>query len=328
MKRFAIGVIVLFAGIIVTGWAALSLGTPNIGIGSLWSEMVHGAERIQLIIWEVRLPRFVLAVLCGSGLAVAGLVLQSVLRNPLAGPEIIGVSSGAAAVIAAIVVFQLPIPFLLYPPSAFVGSLLAGSVVLWAIYRFNQPTMFVLVGAAISSLFQAVVLAMISVGAPTQTSLLFTYLLGSLANRGWNAVVLSMPWIVAGVTVVMMLSRQLNLLQMRDDIPQGLGMKVVRYRLILVGIAVLIVGAVVAICGPIGYVALLSPHIAKGWLTTKDMRMIVPLTALTGALLLSLSDLFARQALYPLELPVGAWTTVIGGPFLLWFLSSRGRGSY
>ncbi|WP_165423157.1 FecCD family ABC transporter permease [Ktedonosporobacter rubrisoli] len=151
---------------------------------------------------------------------------------------------------------------------------------------------------------------------PDQTNLIFVYLLGSLANRTWAAIWLVLPWLFVGEVLALLSARTLNVLQLGDEVAENLGLKVVRVRLLFLVLGIALVAAVVAVCGPIAYIALLAPHLARRMLNTDDARLVLPLAAFLGAGLLVAADLLAREVLAPVELPVGAWTT-LGGPVLL-----------
>ena len=300
---------------------SLLLGIPRFSPAGLVRTLAGDGRRLdEIAVYDLRLPRLVLGLLGGAGLALAGTVLQDSLRNPLAGPELLGVSSGAAAVVATIVVFDLPVPFGLYPWLALGGGLLAAGVVLGAMTRVRRRTnsgLLVLIGAAVSALLGAVVTAVVSLGAPLDVQLVFRFLLGSLAGMSWSHVRVALPWLMLGIPVTLFLGRPLNLLQLGDDLAEGMGLAVVRTRLLAVLVSGALVASVVSVAGAIGFVALAAPHVARRLLGTNDARRVLPAAALVGALLLASADLAARELLSPREVPVGMWTTIVGGPTLL-----------
>lgn len=313
-----VGCVVLLAGI---GLLSLLTGTPQLAPPDLWI-IAHGGGTAlaRLVVLQLRLPRLTLALLAGAMLALSGAMLQDALRNVLAGPELLGVSAGATVVVAAITILHLAVVFSAIPWLALAGGLAGGSVVVLATRHTRDPLRLVLSGAALSALLNASVIVFMSLGSQNDISILFLFLLGSLANRTWQHVGLVLPWAAIGIPLALLCARPLNVLQLGDDVARGLGLPVVRVRLLILIIGAALVAAVVAVCGPISFIALLAPHLARRILKTSDARAVLPCSALIGAVLLSGADLFARVAFSPQELPVGVWTTLVGGPFLLLLL--------
>jgi iron complex transport system permease protein len=306
----------LIAGL---GLYSLMIGTPRLSPAQLWEVLVEGGgtRLARVAVLRLRLPRLALGILAGAMLALAGVLLQDALRNPIAGPELLGVSAGAAAIVAAVVIFQLPVPFALVPWLALAGGLLSGGLVILAARRLTDPIRLALIGAALTALLNALVTAIISLGAQNEVGLFFLFLLGSLANRGWDQVRIVLPWAVVGLPLALLCARPLNLLGLGDEVAAGLGLPVLRTRLLLLLLAAGLTAAVVAVCGPVAFVALLAPHLARRLLGTADARLTLPLAALVGAALLLAADVAGRQSFAPRELPVGMWTTIVGAPLLL-----------
>ncbi|HEX8219534.1 MAG TPA: iron ABC transporter permease [Chloroflexia bacterium] len=299
----------------------LMLGTPQLQISDLLAIAGGGGDRLsQIVVPQLRLPRVVLGAMSGAMLALAGTLLQDSMRNPLAGPELLGVSSGASLVMAAVTIFHLPLPWNLYPLAALVGGMVAGSVVLFSMRRLGDPVRLVLMGVSVGALLYAMIITIISLGDQNDVGLLYLYLLGSLANRTWDYVNQVWPWAVVCIPLALIMARPLNLLQLGDEVAEGLGLRVVRWRLVIVMLSAALVAAVVAVSGPISYVALAAPHIARRTLRTTDARQVLPTAMLAGSVLLVGADLLAKNLFFPIELPVGIWTTVIGGPLLLFLL--------
>jgi iron complex transport system permease protein len=296
----------------------LMLGTPQLSVSELLTVLQGGGSHLaSIVVPQLRLPREVLGALAGAMLALAGTLFQDSMRNPLAGPELLGVSSGASFVMAAIVIFHLPVPWPLYPVAALAGGVIAGSVSLLSMRRLGDPIRLVLMGVSVAALLHAGIIAIISLGEQNDVGLLFLYLLGSLANRTWDYVNLVWPWAVVCIPLALLMARPLNLLQLGDEVAEGLGLRVVRWRLLIMTVGATMVAAVVAVAGPISYIALTCPHMARRLLGTTDARMVLPVSMLMGSVLLVGADLLAKNLFNPLELPVGLWTTLIGGPLLL-----------
>ncbi|GMA59611.1 hypothetical protein GCM10025859_00510 [Alicyclobacillus fastidiosus] len=249
-------------------------------------------------------------------------MLQNVMRNALAGPELLGVSSGSAAVMAAIIIFQLPISYTWQPWLALLGGVIGGGFVVVASWRDKAPARVILIGVAVSSLLNAVITTIVSLGQQDTISLFYDYFVGGLEDRTWVQVELILPWVVI-LCVSYLFARQLNTLQLGDELSVGLGLKVSVLRLLIFILAIALVAPVVATCGPISYIALLAPHIARHLLRTQDTLRIIPVSMLVGAVLLTYADFLARTLFSPLEIPVGVWTTLLGGPLLLLLLGRR-----
>jgi iron complex transport system permease protein len=315
----------MLAGLMLAG---LMLGIPNLSIPDLLAVAGGGGDRLsQIVVPQLRLPRVVLGGMAGGMLALAGTLMQDSMRNALAGPELLGVSNGASLVMAAVVIFHLPLPWPLYPVAALVGGMLAGLTVLVSMRRLTDPVRLVLMGVSVGALLSASIISIISLGDQNDVGLLFLYLLGSLANRTWDYVNLVWPWAAVCIPLALLMARPLNLLQLGDEVAEALGLRVLRWRLAIMAVSAAMVAAVVAVSGPIAYVALASPHIVRRVLRTTDARQVLPAAMLTGAVLLVGADLLAKNLFSPIELPVGIWTTVIGGPLLLVLLRRHLAGA-
>jgi iron complex transport system permease protein len=306
------------------GLLTLLAGTPNLSSSDLWViANGGGAPLARIVVTQLRLPRLVLGILAGAMLALSGGLLQDALQNALAGPELLGVSAGATVVVAAITILHLAVTFSVVPWLALAGALIGSSIVILTMRQIKNSVRLVLTGAALTALLNASVIVFISLGSQNDISVLFLFLVGSLANRTWMHVSLVLPWAALGIPLALLCARPLNILQLGDDVARGLGLPVTRVRLLTLVLSSALVSVVVAVCGPISFIALLAPHLARRILKTSDARAVLPCAALIGAVLLSGADLFAHQAFAPQELPVGIWTTLIGGPFLLLLLRRK-----
>lgn len=305
------------AAVVACMLAALCVGEPGIGPGTAIAALLDGAHPAHVSVAEVRLPRVLLGLVAGAGLGTAGLLLQDALRNPIAGPELLGVSSGAAVVVAAIVVLGLGVPLALQPGLALVGALVAGAAVLLAIGHTRDPGHVVLVGAAMSAACSGLVVAIVGLGTQGNVVALFRYLLGSLAARGWPHLETVAPIVLLGIVGAWLLGRQVEALTLGDEVAVGLGVPVMRARVLAVGLAALLAAAVAAVCGPVAFVALLAPHVARRLAGTASTRRGLPLALVVGGLLLASADLASRWLLYPVEVPVGIATTLVGVPALI-----------
>ena len=312
--------------IVVAASISLSNGMPKLSMGEAWGILWgEEAERLaRLTVRELRAPRVALAVLSGAALGLAGAMMQDGLRNPLAGPELLGVASGASLVVAVFTLFQVPLALVFYPWVALTGGLLAGAVVVLAARRARSPLQVVLVGVAVTAFINACIIALISlVGTSGSVLVLFYFLLGSLANRTWEHVWIVAPWLAVCLPLGLLLARPLNTLRLGDYAARSLGMRVGRVRMLVLLIGAGLVAAVVAVTGPIGWIALLAPHLTRRALRSEDPRKVLVFSALMGAALLTMADVGAKFAIAPGETPVGLWTAVLGGPALLLLLRDR-----
>lgn len=328
LVRIALIFLGLLIALLGIGFLTLMLGVTGITpaevvvtlTGNL-GEQIHG-----ILVWDVRLPRFLLGALAGAALAVAGAMLQDALRNPLAEPGLLGIASGASLAVAVIVIFRLSIPAGSLPLFALVGGLAAGLVILFATRLTRDPVRMILIGAALAALFGGLITLVVVLGRPQDIQALTVFLVGSLTGRDWSHLGIVAPWLVLGLPVALALARSLNLLQLGDEVAQGLGLAVFRTRILLMLVAIALTASVVAVCGPIGFIALIAPHMVRGLLRTTDARQILPISALLGALLLTSSDLLARELFSPAELPVGLVTVAVGSPVALFLLRRLLKG--
>jgi iron complex transport system permease protein len=309
------------------GLLALALGVTAMPADEVLRILLtQEGERVpRLVIWTLRVPRFLLGALAGAALALVGTMLQDALGNPLAEPGLLGVSSGASLVVAAVLVFDIAVPFGTLPLFAMAGGLGAGLVILLATRITRDPVRMILIGAALTAFLGALITICVVLAKPTEVQLLYTFMVGSMTGRGWDALLLAGPWLVAGIPLALLFARPLNLLQLGDELAEGLGLPVFRTRTLILLLSAALVAAVVAVCGPVGFIALLAPHMARRLLGTPDARQVLPVAALLGAVLLTGADLLARELLKPAELPVGLVTIAAGSPVAL-VLLRRGLG--
>jgi iron complex transport system permease protein len=282
-----------------------------------------------VILFELRLPRVVLAMLVGSALAVSGAVFQALFRNPMADPAIVGVSSGAA--LGAIVVIILgggaALGGLGVSAAAFAGAL----VVALLVYRLARigPTVQVatllLAGIAVAAVISAVISLIMAFSGEEIRSIYF-WLLGGLGARGWNAVAVAAPLVAIGVALASVFRHDLNLLALGEERAAQLGLDVERFKRTAVATGALLAAAAVSAAGVIGFVGLMTPHLLR-LLLGADHRRLIPAVILGGAAFLVLADLSARTVLSPEEIPVGAVTALLGGPFFLFLLRREKRAA-
>jgi iron complex transport system permease protein len=286
-------------------------------------------ESASVILFELRLPRVALAAVVGSGLAVAGAVFQSLFRNPMADPAIIGVSSGAAlgAIVAILAGGGAYLGGLLVPASAFVSALAVAALV-YRLARFGpavQVATLLLAGIAVAAFVSAVITLIMSFSGE-QVRTIYFWLLGGLSGRGWGAVLAAGPAVLVGITVTVLATGSLNLMALGDERAAQLGLEIERFKRVSLAVGALLAAAAVSVAGVIGFVGLMTPHILRLVLGA-DHRRLLPAVVLGGAILLVLADLVARTAIQPEEIPVGAVTAILGGPFFLYLLRRERRSA-
>ena len=312
--------------IVVAASFSLAYGIPKLSMAEAWGILLgEDAERLaRLSVRELRAPRVVLGILSGAALGLAGAMMQDGLRNPLAGPELLGVASGASLAVAVVTLFQVPLLLVFHPWVALAGGLLAGAVVIIAAKGARNTLQIVLIGVAVAAFINACIIALISLaGTSGSTLVLFYFLLGSLANRTWEHVWIVAPWVAICLPLGLLLARPLNTLRLGDHAAQSLGMSVGRVRTLVLLLGAGLVAAVVAVAGPIGWIGLLAPHLTRRVLRSEDPRKVLAFSALMGTALLTMADVGAKLAIAPAETPVGLWTVVLGGPVLLLLLRDK-----
>lgn len=311
--------------------ASLTLGAVAVAPGAVWKIVLHhlglgGAEGFTLqeeaVVWSIRLPRLLLAALTGAGLGMAGAALQGVFRNPLADPQLIGVSSGAAfGSTVGLAVFGTAAWGLAGPLFGVLGGLAAGAVV-YVLSRHQGRTevvTMVLAGIAVTAVgIAGAALLGYSLRRPELRTPLF-WSLGSLSVATWRLVALTAPLVTVSLVALPFLARSLDVMLLGDGQARSVGVAVERVRGLAAGLAVLAASATVSAAGVIGFVGLLAPHAVR--ITAGPAhRRVLPGGALAGAGLVVLADLAARTLASPLEVPVGLITAVLGGPVFLWLL--------
>ena len=314
------GLWLLLALTVVVCGLSIAVGTRAIGLGTVWQALTDngfpGDEAV--VIRELRVPRTLLGILVGLSLGVAGALMQGHTRNPLGDPGLLGVAAGAsAAVVLAIFVLGVTTPAG-YVWFAF-GGALAGSVAVFAIGSSGRggatPVSLALAGAALSALLYALVRAVLVSDSQTLDSFRF-WVVGSLAGRDASIAWQVLPFIVVGLVLAVVNAPALNLLGLGEDVARGLGQNVLLARVVGIASITLLTGAATAACGPIGFVGLVVPHVARA-LTGPDHRWLIPYSALLGVILLLTADVVGRIVVRPGELQVGIVLALVGAPFFI-----------
>ncbi len=311
--------------------ASLFVGAAALAPGDVLHALFRRgpADPAAILVTTIRLPRVALAVLVGAAISVSGALLQAFFQNPMAGPYVVGVSSGAGLAAVAVMTFGLTVrlgPLDSVPLAAFIGGI--GSVALvYALarrIRFLQAEGLLLIGIAVGSVFSAVTSMILIFGPGGAESALF-WMFGTFSTARWSMAILVGAILLVAGGASMWLSRDLNLMLWGDEVAQSLGSPVRRIRLWVLLLSSLLAAGSVAACGVIGFVGFMVPHLARGYFGTADHRYVLPGSAIIGAILTLLADGVARTALAPVELPVGAITSALGAPFLVLLVVRRHR---
>ncbi len=301
-----------------------TIGSVQLGLKEIISELIKGENQmIQTIVLKMRLPRNILAAIVGASLAVSGLLLQAVMKNPLADPGITGVSSGAT-VAAVIILLVAPKYTAVLPIIAFIGGGIACFLVYMMAWKNGlQPGRIVLAGVAINTILGGII-SFFSVMYSDRIQTALLWLNGSLATKTWQDVRMLGAYTVIGLVASLFLIRSANILQLGDEAAINLGVNLTRTRLIISVVAVFLAATATAIVGIISFVGLIVPHMAR-MLMGSDHKYTVPFSIVLGAIVLLLADTLARTIGGAIEIPVGVMMAIVGGPFFLYLLRKRGN---
>ena len=339
-RRFSIfSVAAMAVGLLVVGSLVLTVGSVHIAFRQVWAILVshlplvnmevNWSSTTDMIVTGIRLPRIILAGMAGAALGVAGATYQGLFRNPLADPYLIGVAQGAA--LGAVTGFLLPWTFLggyLIPVLAFLGALVSVSAV-YLIARVGKAipvTTLILAGVAIGSFLISLTSYITIISADKMPGIL-SWLMGKFSMANWEQVGLIAPFLVVGLAVIFIFARPLNVMQLDEEQAEQLGINVERTKLILMAASTLITAAAVCFVGTIGFVGIIIPHAVR-LIWGPDHRTLLPLAALSGAILLILADTASRTLFPPTEIPVGVITAFLGAPFFLFLLRRKKKAVF
>jgi iron complex transport system permease protein len=319
-----VATLLLCLALLLTTGISLSMGAVAMTPTQLWQALLHRGDVLyQTIFWDLRLPRTLAAMLVGAALGMSGTLLQGMLRNSLADPFLLGISAGAGLV--AIGFLTLGLLQTWVPLAAWAGSLLTTIFVYLLARQGNGISVerLILGGVAISSLFGAIQAVLFLMAEDGQVQAALNWLIGSLNGRGWSEVKVAGIYICVALLAGCLLARTVNLLNLGDDLAVSLGVPLVRSRILIGGVAALLAAGAVSVGGLIGFVGLIVPHGVR-LLVGTDYRIVLPLSAVAGAMVLTFADLLSR--LGAVELPVGAVTALLGSPLFIWLLYRRNLG--
>ena len=296
---------------------SIRLGTYTLSFEEIWAAF-QPDDKNYFTLMEYRLPRAVLAILLGGALAISGVLVQSVVRNPLASPDILGINNAAGLVAVSVLMFLPNLAFYWMPIFAFLGGVLS-FVILWIVCGFNfRPIKMAIIGVALSALWAAISHYLMLTN-PVEINTAMLWLTGSLWGRSWSYLNVVLPWLVVLLPLPFIFCRDLDTLGLGENKASTLGVTVNKVQISVLVLAVALSTTAVAICGPIAFLGLVAPHLAHRLVGGRH-RTLLPAALIIGALLLQLSDILARVIDPPTELPAGILTAIIGAPYFFYLL--------
>lgn len=305
--------------------ASISLGAVELPLPTIYEALTaFDGSKEHLIVRTVRLPRTAIALIVGAALAVAGTIMQGITYNPLAAPDILGIDAGAALAVVVAVCFFDDASLSVYAGLGFLGAGVAAAIVylLGSLGRGGlTPLNLTVAGAALTAFLASLTTGILVLNQRTLEEVRF-WLAGSVAGRDWQLLMQVLPFMLSGLVLALLLSKQLTTLALGEDIAKGLGQKTVWVKVAAAIGIVLLSGGAVAVAGPIGFIGLVVPHIVR-FVVGVDYRWIIPYAAISGAILLLLADIGARLVIQPQELPVGIMTALVGAPFFIYLARRR-----
>lgn len=309
--------------LLVLFFVATNTGSLKVGFMQLWSGIFIEYDRSVSIIWDLRFPRIIIAMLAGSAIAVSGVLFQAVLKNPLADPGILGISSGASFSAALVIAFAPQLIFIT-PIFAFLGGVFAFLLVyLLSLKDGLNPLRIILTGVAINILFTGFLSAFNSMYGADKDGIM-AIVTGNINQKTWDDVYTLIPYVVSGLILAVIFIKECNLLSLEDKTARGLGINVNSTRFIISSIAVLLASIATAIVGIISFLGLIVPHIAR-ILVGSDHKKLIPFSALFGALTFLFADTVGRTIAHPYEISAAIIMSVIGGPFFIILLRRSKR---
>lgn len=320
MKNLKFILLVLLTAILFV--ADVVYGSVRIPINELFS----GDEVYHNIIYNFRLPKALTALITGAAISVAGLVMQTLFRNPLAGPYVLGVSSGASLGVAIFILAGGMLPAMFVESgwglviSATLGAVLVLMMVLAVSFRVRQAVSLLIVGIMFGQLSGSLVTILQNSSDPDSLKLFIVWTFGSLSAVTWNYMWVMLPIVIVGLTIVFTIQKPLNALLLGENYAQGLGVNVGRTRFLIITAIALLAGATTAFTGPIAFIGMAVPHLVRGLLQTSNHQLTIPGSILVGASLLLLCDLVCQLPADGYTLPINAVSALVGAPIIIWII--------
>ena len=317
---FAILVVIL----IISIFLSISIGAVNINLSEIFKIIFNGEKTENYnIFMNIRMVRVLFAMVSGMCLAISGLLLQIVLRNPMADSGFLGISSGASFA-TTLVLLIIPIKSTYVPIVSFIGGISAFFIILILSNKDSSPSKMILIGAALNAILrggQSFLMTMYS----DRLQGVITWQNGNLSGKTWNGLFSYIIYVIPIILVIFAIKSKINVLNLSDESSLSLGVPVRKYRMFISSLAVFLAAVSVSFVGIIGFVGLLVPHIAKT-LVGNNIKKTLPFSMMLGSILLLIADLFSRTIAYPIEIPIGTVMSIIGGPFFIYLISKSSKG--
>jgi len=321
-----LGLIVLLGIVIALFFASLALGQTTIPFSTTWEAITNynPDNTNHMIIGTSRLTRAIIALVIGMNLAIAGIFVQTLTRNPLAAPDLVGVNAGAIFFIVLAITWLNVQSLMHYMWFAFLGATIAGVIVFFLSSMGRDgmtPIKVILAGTALSALFISLTQGLLVIDEQSIQTVLF-WIAGSVAGRDLSMLLPVLPYFLLALIISLLIGKAMNIFSTGDDVAKSLGQNIGLLKVVMGVLIIILAGGSVAIAGSVGFIGLIVPHIAKG-LVGMDYRWMIPYGALLGAALLLTADVVARFVIAPQEVPIGVMTAFIGGPFFI-YLARKG----
>lgn len=331
MKNKLILGVILPIAVILLFVLSISIGSVSIPFSELLKSFFgHEIKTSWLnIIWQFRMPKAITACLVGAGLSVCGLQMQTLFRNPLAGPFVLGISSGASLGVALVVlagsifggiVYQMSMGSWIVVIAASLGSFSVLMVVMMMATRVKDSMSLLIVGLMFGSATGAFVSVLQYFSSAEEVQLFLIWTFGNLGGMSWNEIMVMSLIIVVGLTISTFVLKPLNALLLSEQYAQSMGINLRKSRILIIGSTSLLAGAITAFCGPIAFVGLAVPHMVRVLFQTSDHKILLPASILVGSITMMICDIVAQLPGYEYTLPINAITSLLGAPFVIWII--------
>ncbi len=319
MRLMSVSVFLLLTWALLVA-LSLTQGAVVLSLSDIWSVWQQGTLTEHFVLWNHRLPRMIIATLVGMSLALSGCMVQSVVRNPLASPDILGVTSAAALAVVGLLIYWPDANVHWIPFAALIGGFsAAGLLLLLTTKRLAEPSHLALVGLALGALFSAIVDYLLS-KYPLEINGAMLWMTGSVWGRNWSHLPLILPWLLILVPSAIYLCYRLDVLSLGQEKAASLGLKVTTLQVVTLLMAIALASVSVSVCGAIAFVGLVAPHIARFLMGGRHFPVII-IAMLLGAIILLAADTFARAIAPPLEFPAGIFVAMIGAPYFIFLIT-------
>lgn len=319
--------VILFALLAIAFVLDIMIGSANLPLNEIWKVFTGNNDNIiyNEIILNHRLPKAITAILAGASLSVAGVLMQTLFNNPLAGPDVLGVTSGSSLGVALLTLGSASLPLWLVSSwgqviAASIGAALILLLVVVVAIRIPQTTSLLIIGMMFGYFAGAVVSILQSSSNPDTLKLFITWTFGSLAAVGWQQMAVMAPVVICGMILAFLLQKPLNILLLGKNYAYGLGVSVFRLRIWIIIATALLAGVSTAFTGPIAFIGITMPHIARGLFRTSSHQIIIPASILCGAIILLICDFISQMPGFQGTLPINAVTSLFGAPIIIWII--------